>query len=109
MIPFKETVLDQSLIERMRIKELLDMKMGDSIKSSGTIINLYKIYEDILNNPLAVEVQSILPVQFDTRTQDNYFMLIYTFCKVQACFEKLMYVVWVNFSKPGLDKICHKK
>lgn len=76
---------------------MLDMKMGDSIKSSGTIINFYKIYEDILNNPLAVEVQ------------DNYFMLIYTVCKVQACFEKLMYVVWVSFSKPGLDKICHKK
>ena len=86
MIPFKETVLDQSLVERMRIKELLEMKMGDSIKSSGAIIKLFNIYEDILNDPLALKIQSILPSQFGTRNQDNYFRLIYTVCKVQTCF-----------------------
>ena len=47
------------------------MKMGDSIKSSGSIIKLFNMYEDILNDPLALEVQSILLLQFNTRTQDS--------------------------------------
>lgn len=84
VIPFKETVLDKSLMERMKVKESLELKMEESIKSSGVIIQLFDIYEDILNDPLADEVQSVLPAQFDTRTQDNYFLLVYTVCKVQT-------------------------
>ena len=51
--------------------------MGDFIKSSGTIKKLFNIYEDILNDPLALKVQSILSLQLNTRTLDT--IILYSF------------------------------
>jgi len=38
VIPFKETTLHQSLVERMRIKEDLEAKMEESIRNSAVIL-----------------------------------------------------------------------
>ena len=66
----------------MRIKEDLEAKMEESIRSSAVILQLYDIYNDILGDPMASEIQAIIPAGFDTRTQDNYFLLLFTICKV---------------------------
>ena len=80
--------LDQSLVERMRVKEDLEAKMVESVKSSPVILLLYDIYSNILGDQMATEVESIIPAGLDTRTQDNYFLLLFTVSKVATIMDK---------------------
>ena len=80
IIPFKEIGIEHlSLTERMKVKEDLDQKMAAAIKSCGIIMQLYSIYDGMLDDPLAA---TIIPRHMDMRSQENYFLLIFTVCKV---------------------------
>lgn len=71
----------------MRVKEDSEAKMEETIRSSPVILLLYDIYCDILGDPMATEVQSIIPAGLDTHTQDNYFLLLFTVSKVAILYS----------------------
>ena len=72
-----------SLIDRLKQKEKLDQRMANSIKSCGVILGLFDIFNGMLDDPSATEIQNILPRDMDLRSQENYLMLLYTVSKVQ--------------------------
>ena len=65
-------------------KQDLEAKMDDPIKSSAVILTLYDIYDNILGDSMAHLIQPVIPAELDTPTPDNYFLLLFTICKV--CF-----------------------
>ena len=71
-----------SLIDRLKLKEKLDQRMANSIKSCGVILGLFDIFNGMLDDPSAIEIQSIFPHDMDLGSQENYLMLSYTVSKV---------------------------
>ena len=72
MIAFEETT----------VKQDLEAKMDDTIKSSPVMLTLYDIYDNILGDSMANLIQPVIPAELDTPTQDNYFLVLFTICKV---------------------------
>lgn len=75
IIPFKEVEVNDWLINRRKQKDKLEERMANS-KSCGVILGLFKIFNWILDDPSATDIQKMLP-------NDNYFFLLYTVVKVQ--------------------------
>ena len=98
-IPFKEVEMtEHNLIDRLLIKDDLDEKMAQSIKSCGVILELHHIFDGMLNDPVSREIQPLIPPTMDMRSQENYFLLIYTVCKVLIA--KYIIKLMVNTSSP---------
>ena len=83
IIPFKEVEVNDSLTNRLKQKDKLDERMASSIKSCGVILGLFKNFNGILDDPSATDIQQMLPNDMDLRSQENYFLVLYTVGKVQ--------------------------
>ena len=83
IIPFKEVEVNDSLINRLKQKDKLDERMANSIKNCGVILGLFKIFNGILDDPSASEIQKMLPNDMDLQPLENYFLPLYTVSKVQ--------------------------
>jgi len=66
----------------MRLKEQLTDKMQNAVKSCGLFLQLYSIYGQILEDPFTKEIEALIPTEMDCRSQENYFLLLFTVCKV---------------------------
>ena len=99
---------DQTLIERMKLKENLDQKMANSISSCGVILQMFNVFSGVLDDADAHEIQALIPNSMDLRSQENYFLLIFAVSKVlYICVLQLIITIYsIDFtiSNPLLSR-----
>lgn len=82
VIPFEEITLGDTLVERMNLKQSLEAKMEQSINSCGVFLKLHNIFDGLIEDEVSKDIEEIIPKEMDSRSQENYFLLIFTVCKV---------------------------
>lgn len=83
VIPFEEITLGDTLVERMKLKQSLEAKMEESINSCGVFLKLQNIFDGLIEDEVSKDIEEIIPKEMDSRSQENYFLLICTVCKVK--------------------------
>lgn len=57
----------------MKLKQSLEAKMEQSIN----------IFDGLIEDEVSKDIEEIIPKEMDSRSQENYFLLIFTVCKVK--------------------------
>ena len=67
----------------MKLKQSLEAKMEQSINSCGILLKLHNIFDGLIEDEVSKDIEEIIPKEMDSRSQENYFLLIFTVCKVK--------------------------
>ena len=57
--------------------------MEESINSCGVFRKLQNIFDGLIEDKVSKDIEEIIPKEMDSRSQENYFLLIFTVCKVK--------------------------
>ena len=57
--------------------------MEESINSCGVFLKLQNIFDGLIEDEVSKDIEEIIPKDMDSRSQENYFLLIFTVCKVK--------------------------
>ena len=57
--------------------------MEESINSCGVFLKLQNIFDGLIEDEVSKDIEEIIPKEMDSRSQENYFLLIFTVCKVK--------------------------
>ena len=69
-----------ALVERMKLKQSLEAKIEHSINSCGVLIKLHNIFDGFIEDKVSKGIGEIIPKEMDSRSKENYFLLIFTVC-----------------------------